>query len=231
MENIFLSNRSDCTGKHFCKKWRICERCARIRAAQFADRAKDLEARHGRLILARAKPDTNSESAMRRLRDDIMRKKLAPAGLWTIEAGELFAGLHLNLIVPEAVYKTGSKYIEYAEVVRTSARAVAAYIAKRTGMPAPEQYSGRLMGEWGTFSQTLMRSQDRSAAVVQAAMVERSMWQRWQHHGVTHFTKTTISEPASWAPPAAAKTREEYAEIARRNLSNIYATIAGNSHK
>jgi hypothetical protein len=231
MANIFPLNRSGCTGPHFCKKWRICERCAKIRAAQFADRAKDLEARHGKLIFARAKPEANNESAMRRLRDHVMRQKLAPAGLWSIESGELFAGLHLNILAPESVFKRGSPYIEYAEVVRSSARAVGAYMVKPSGMPPIEQYSGRLIGEWGTFTQMLMRSRDQSTITARAAMVERTLWQPWTHRGVTHFTKSLelveVDEPVQQQE----KTREEYAEIARRNLSNIYATIARCSQK
>lgn len=223
--------RSDCRGSRYCNKWRVCERCARIRASKFADRAQYLERRFGRLVFLRTTPDHNTESEIRKLRDSILREKLAPAGLWTIETGELFAKLHLNILAPEAAIRKGSVGFEYAEPVRSSARAAAAYICDRSGMPHPSQYAGRLQGEWGTVAQLVMGCNDLSMAPVQAALVEQSMWTKWTHKGVSHFTLGSVKVPAPWEPPVREKTREEYAEIARRNLSNIYATIAGYSQK
>jgi hypothetical protein len=223
--------RSDCRGERYCGKWRICERCARIRAARFADRAKYLEARHGRLLFLRTSPELNTESEMKKLRDRVMREKLAPAGVWTIETGELFAGLHLNILAPEAAIRRGSVGFEYAEPVRSSVRAAAAYICKRTGMPHPEQYSGRIMGEWGTITQMVMATKDRQAIACQAAMVNRALGlEKAPEPAWIYFSnksKQLTKEPAPYVP----KTREEYAEIARRNLSNIYAIIASNSQK
>jgi hypothetical protein len=182
-------------------------------------------------MFVRETPQFNTESEMKKLRDCILRKKLAPAGLWTIETGELFAGLHLNLIVPKSALQGKTEQFSYQEEIRSSVRAVASYIMKRTGIPAPEQYGGRLMGEWGTIAQMVMASADKQTACVQACMVERTLTQRWQHHGITHFTQTKVLQIAEWEPPVREKSREEYAEIARRNLSNIYATIARSSQK
>lgn len=221
--------RSDCIGKTYCGKWRICERCARIRAARFADRAKYLEARHGRLMFLRASPAANSELEMKKLRDRIMREKLAPAGLWSIETGELFAGLHLNLLAPEAAIRRGSVGFDYAEPVRSSVRAAAAYMVKRSGMPAPEQYSGRLIGEWGTVSQMIMATKDKQAVCVQAAAVELALYPNLRPESAWVYFSPQSKQTTRNPTPPPERTREEYAEIARRNLSNIYATIARSS--
>jgi len=220
-----LVNRSDCRGYHMCGNWRICERCAKFRAAKIADRAEYLEQKFGRLALARVSPEENSELAIRKLRDSIVRAKLAPAGIWTIETGELYAGLHLNCIFPASYQFEASKRFDYVELIKTSSRAAAAYIAKRKGMPQMQQYGGRLTGSWGTFMQKLMSSKDQAAAACQAAAVNMALGltkpaeSAWVYFSPQ--SKQLTREPA----PYVEKTRDEYREIARKHLSNLYAIM------
>ena len=225
MDNIFPVPRSDCRGSHRCGKWRICERCARVRAAAFADRAQFLAARYGQLSFARVTPDTNSESEMKKLRDRIVRQKLAPAGLWTVETGEQFMRLHLNMLLPRQYAAVCSEVFDYVEPVKTSPRAVAAYICKRTGMPSMHQYAGRLQGEWGSIAQHLMKSTDPQHAPAQAKMIEVTLWQKWQHHGVSHYSRTTERVQAPEPLPRREKTMLEYGEIARKHLAGLYAIL------
>lgn len=231
MDNSNQTTRSDCRGSHFCGFWRNCERCARIRAARFADRAEYLEHRHGKLALAVAKPLENTAAAIKALREKLLRAKLAPAGLWTIETGELFAGLHLNLVVPESAAFEFANRGAHIEAVRTTSRAAAAYICKRSGMPAPAQYDGRLIGEWGNVVQHIMSSEDLQAAPCQAAAMQLALG---GHRSITDYYKTDaqIAEEAQQRHEATReKTRDEYAAIARRNLAAVYLACSNHQHK
>jgi hypothetical protein len=225
VDNIFPAQRSDCRGAFFCGKWRICERCARIRAARFADRAQFLAARYGRLALARISPTENTESEMKKLRDRIVRQKLAPAGLWTIETGEQFLRLHLNLLLPDQYTQLCKGAFDYVEPVRSTPRAVAAYITDRRGMPSIQQYSGRLLGEWGSIAQHIMKSTDPQHAPVQAKLIEVTLWHKWHHRGVTHFTQTTEMVEQPDIVPRREKSMLEYGEIARKHLSKLHSII------
>jgi hypothetical protein len=214
-----------CTGKHYCGHWRTCDRCARIRAARFADRAEYLEHRLGRLALAVAKPAANTATAIKHLRDKLVRAKLAPAGLWTIETGELYAGLHLNLLIPSEHLIRAETKVDYIETVRTSSRAAAAYICKRAGMPSSEQYNGRLQGEWGTVMQHLMNGTSLQAAPSQAAALQMALSAK---RSIADFYKTDAELEALVIQSHAAskeKTRDEYAAIMRRNLAAVYLAL------
>lgn len=192
-----------------------------------ADRAAEIEKRHGKLCLAVARPAENSARAIRALRDRIVRAKLAPAGIWTIETGEQFAGLHLNILLPAKASTGIARHAEYVELVRESSRAAAAYIAKRTGMPSTAQFDGRLLGGWGTVSSMIMRNESLQCAAPRAALVNWSLMDETQR---AHALKGWCEVPGGYVKGEPARpelSREEYAEIARRNLGKIYATLAG----
>ena len=219
-------NRSDCRGAHYCGHHRTCERCARRRAALIADRAQYLEQRHGALALAVAKPEHNTAQAIKRLRDQLMRAKLAPAGIWTIETGERFAGLHLNMLVPQRDAAALMGRVEYIEDIRTSSRAAAAYICKRSGMPPPSQYDGRLHGEWGNVVQHIMASHDVSAAPAQAAAVNMALLTQEERDRLGYWNARSLAQQRANDGTTREKTRAEYAEIARRNLAAVYLACA-----
>jgi hypothetical protein len=223
-----MTKTENCKGAYYCGNWRSCQRCAAMRAARFADRAEYLEQRQGKLALAIAHPDQNTGSEIKKLRDKLLRSKLAPAGLWTIETGEVFAGLHLNLLVPARDMYKYEKHAEYTEIVRSSARAAAAYICKRSGMPSHEQYSGRLQGEWGSLVQHLMHSNNLDAAPSQAAAINLALS---GHRSIADYYKTDqemINKAMKIHEKNKEKTRDEYAAIMRRNLPALYAAMRQN---
>lgn len=225
MENIFPAPRSDCRGAMYCGKWRICERCARIRAARIADRAEFLAARHGRLALARLSPIGNTADAIRRARSKLIREKIAPAGLWTVESGELFGRLHLNLLIPADLDRVKTGGFDYWEPIKSSVRSVAAYIAKRQGMPQESAYTGRLFGEWGSIAQHLMKSTSTDQAAAQAALLQVTITQEWTHHGVKHWTKCQHGIAQQEPLPVREKSLLEYQEIARRHLPDLLRIV------
>lgn len=225
MNNFVNAETKNCRGAHYCGHWRKCERCASIRAARFADRAEYLEQRQGKLALAIAHPEHNTAFEIKALRDKIMRAKLAPAGLWTIETGELYTGLHMNLIVPARDLYRYEKHAEYTEIIRSSSRAAASYICKRTGMPTVEQFDGRLQGEWGSLIQHLMQSHELDAAPSQAAALNLALTGK---RSIVDYYKTDTEMVAAAKAnheTRREKTRDEYAAIMRRNLPALYAAM------
>jgi hypothetical protein len=220
---------SNCSGRHHCGNWRTCTRCANFRAARIADRAEYLQQRHGKLSFAVAKPKNNTEADIKKLRNSIVRSKLAPAGLWTIETGELYAGLHLNLLLPTESLALDHGRFEYIETIRTSTRAAAAYICKRQGMPLPNQYAGRLQGEWGSVVQHLMNSDDLQAAPAQAAALEMALSGK---RSIADYYKTDEQmreKNTTEHQKKPEKSRADYEAIMRRNLSAVFMTISNHT--
>lgn len=88
-----------CTPRNRCNDWRSCDRCARIRQAKIADVAENRLARNHYLTFLVLK--TNEPVTLATDRERLIRSvsNLSSGGLWTIEAGEQFRGLHINLLV------------------------------------------------------------------------------------------------------------------------------------
>jgi hypothetical protein len=168
-------NSKSCHGPFFCNRPRTCERCAKKRQAYWADKAEHLEHNHGQLLLARIKPEFNNAHALRAARDKIARRALAPNGIWSVETGSLFAGLHLNILTPADTSRLERIKPDYSELVRCSARDAAAYIFKPQGMPPPSQYSGKLGGQWGTLSELIGKSKDLNTACARAALINLTL--------------------------------------------------------
>lgn len=84
-----------------------------------------------------------------------LRRLGCSRGMWTVEKGEEFGALHVNLLhlMPDEVPPTHPAYDAHHSIIRLTTaadlRPTAAYISKQAAMPAPEQYSGRLYGGWG----------------------------------------------------------------------------------
>lgn len=88
-----------CHPRERCNKWRECDRCARIRQAKIADVAENRLARNHFLtyiVLTTDEPITLASD-----KDKLIRSisRLSSGGIWTVEAGEQFRGLHINLLV------------------------------------------------------------------------------------------------------------------------------------
>ena len=225
-----MNKRKDCEGVKFCGNVRRCERCARARSAEVAGVAELIEQELGGLFLTVARPLANSAEALRLMRDDIMRRELAPAGIWTVETGELFAGLHLNIISLKDLDRMPKQYQPHTERIRTSARNVAAYISKRTGMPSAEQYRGRLWGAWGVPTVGQIIAANNDAPVVQAAAVQMALEApavrlpyREAMRLIGERQKREAEQEA--AKPQELKPMEYHREIARRRLAAIYEAL------
>ncbi len=193
--------------------------------------AELIEQEHGGLHLTVARPLANSEAALRLMRDDIMRRELAPAGIWTVETGELFAGLHLNIISLKDLDRMPKQYQPHTERIRTTARNVAAYISKRTGMPSAEQYRGRLWGAWGIKTVGQIIATMEQSPIIQAGAVQMALEApavrlpyREAMRLIGERQKREAEQEA--AKPKELKTTEYYREIARRNLAAIYEALA-----
>lgn len=174
-------------------------------------------------MLAVARPGENTAHAISKLRERLVRKKLAPAGIWTIETGSQFAGLHLNILAPASHLQAISQNTAYAEIVRTSSRAAAAYISKRTGMPSIQQYDGRLLGEWGTIAQHIMADTNTAAAAPQAALAELALMTETERLEKAQGWFRVPGGYVKGTPMPIERTKEEYAEIAKRHLPRLYA--------
>jgi hypothetical protein len=198
-----------CTSRSRCENPRVCEYCARVRQSKIAGIAEQIEAEYGQLTLTVLKPEQNTAAALKAVHASFMRRALAPAGIWTVETGELFAGLHLNIISPKPAAARW-KCESYSELLKTTARDAAAYIAKRKGMPLPEQYPGRLYGSWGQIG-AMLASQEMPT-IVQGAAIEASL------NGKSYRDGVQIEAPAERMEQL---TREQYREIAMRNLPRI----------
>lgn len=195
-----MSIHHDCRVGNRCNRWRDCDRCARIRQAHIADVAENRLARNHYLtyvVVTTREPITLETDRERLLRSV---RRISSGGVWTVEAGEKFGGLHVNLMIAserpitehalkrvwgdlgnihmEPVYgwreywrelskeldqgryekKPGdliamydSERLDHMNKTATeSCRSVAAYIAKRAGMPSQEEYGGRIYGSWGS---------------------------------------------------------------------------------
>ncbi|MDO9011342.1 MAG: hypothetical protein Q7U78_05980 [Gallionella sp.] len=196
------------------------------------------------------KPEQNTAEAVRALRASFLRRALAPAGIWTVETGTQFAGLHVNIISPKPLPARWRNCETYSELLRTTARDAAAYIAKRSGMPAVEQYGGRLYGSWGRVSDLL--SSPEALPVVQAAAIEiqlsggvavdrltasssaefrtdqeeaRGWREKVAKDGRRVWVCLDGSSEYTYKPPRPQMTKEERAAIMRRHLPNLYAAV------
>lgn len=200
-----------CTSRSRCRNARECDYCAAARQKQIGDIAEKLEQQYGELTLTVLKPAMNTPEAIKALHSSFMRRALAPAGIWTVETGEMFRKLHLNILSPKPLPAKWRGIESYSELVRATARDAAAYITKRKGMPEQQQYSGRLYGCWGQVGE-ILATQERHP-VVQAAALE--------------VVLSGKREPMPEADKVQERPRErskaEYAEIMRRNLPVLRA--------
>jgi hypothetical protein len=162
-------------------------------------------------------------AAIKALRASIIRRGIAPAGLWTVETGTKFGALHLNILSPKPHPLKIPYARTYSERIQACTRVAAAYISKQTGMPTPQQYAGHLYGTWGRIHDILTAPD--APPLVQGAALE---------HILTGKQGPTPPPPAPYCsftnttPPTL--TREQYAAIARRHLPNLYAAAAHLEH-
>lgn len=248
---------TSCSGKNHCGNIRNCERCARARQAKIANAAQLLEQQHGQLTLTVLVPTINTQPEINRLRASFLRRAVSPSGIWTVESGTLFNGLHLNVLSPKPALARWHNASTYSELVRTTSRDAAAYISKRSGMPPIEQYTGNLYGAFGQLYTYLINN--KSHPTVQAAAIELTMSGNKPNTPTpetNHMTSTPTNDPSNWIrrddlkshhrPPSyypnapelsnppyhrRVKPLAERKEIMRKHLPNLYAAAPGFSKK
>jgi len=243
---------TSCYGVNHCGNIRTCDRCAKARQKKIADAADRLEQQHGQLSLTVLVPAKNTQDEIKRLRASFLRRAVAPSGIWTVETGEKFGGLHLNILSPKPAPARWRAASTYSELVRCTAREAAAYIAKRSGMPPIEQYIGNLYGTFGQLFTLL--SSGLMPPVVQAAAIEITLTGVIKMHKapnpIDHIEyRTPEEEKIGWdemtlvngvpcwyskkdktiwttKPPRQKHSVEVRREIMRQHLPNIYAAIS-----
>lgn len=211
-----------------CNNFRVCERCARQRQRQLADSAETMERIHGALSLTRLTPDDAGGHAVRVIREAYQQRCKANAGIWTIEAGELGGKLHANIITPvhRPIILTGAS--SWTQPIIGNVRNVAAYIGKRSQIPALRDYDGHTRGRWGSLSAWLL--DPASDLVPRAASIESQLLASYNaNHGTMHQypPKPTPAELTAWATRSAPEPEESYATIAARHLPRLLALRHG----
>lgn len=214
-----------CTPQRPCNRWRTCSHCARLRQKAWADKAEAMAAAHGPLLAGRLTPAEQSAAAIRAARDKLAGMLRNSAGIWSIGAGEQFGKLHIHTLTPAASAPIISAHLDYLSPIRTSARAVAAYMVNPAGQPSAEVFRGKLVGSWGRVGDLVLSSNRPEHVVLQAAEAERRLLSPAE---VEERAAGWFRVPDGYVrgePVRPERTRAEYAEIARRNLSKLYASF------
>jgi len=223
-----------------CGNIRTCEKCARARQKLYADRAEYMERQYGQLALTTIVPDDPTTANIKALRASMIRRKIAPSGIWTVETGELAGHLHLNIISPTPSTVQFTRAQSYSELITTTGRAAAAYITKRKGIPSPEQFTGKTAGTFGLLYEYL--ASNKVAPLVQAASLQKfidptftpalarrteSPKQDWSKYDPSKPMFYNPDEPNFCNPPLfrVIQSAEEARETAARHLPHIFAIM------
>lgn len=201
-----------------CMDWRNCEYCARARQATLAWRGELLANQFDTLFLSVIKPVDGTAAALQRIRAAILRKSFAPAGIWSVEEGKQLGRLHLNILAPAPAPDTLRDCETWSQAITTSGRAAAAYINKRSGFPDQQTYSGNLAGSWSKIPDFF--TSRHMPPTVMAASAEAALSNK---HPDEYLRAALASREREQQTDAL--TRADYAEIAHRNLPNLYATL------
>lgn len=198
--------------------WKNCELCARSRQATLAWRGEMLEKQFDTLFLSVLTPIDKTASAIQRIRAGLLRSNFAPAGVWSVESGEKCGGLHLNIIAPAPVTRLFRDCATWSQALTTSGRAAVAYINKREGFPERAEYAGNFTGSWSTIPAFF--TSNRMPPVVMAASAEAALSNK---HPEEYLRAAMASRERATAQKDL--SREQYHQIARANLPNLYAAL------
>ena len=204
---------AECRPRKRCHDWRNCPACAAIRQARIADTAEGLLAGYLQLQLIVLKPESTAPKHMQAAIRAAIRNNGLRAGIWTIERGQKAGTLHANLLTHAAPLKPHRSAAQHAETVRTNARIVAAYIAKREQAPRADHYPGKTYGAWGKLADYLL--DQRQAPILTAAAVEFDLAAERQ------------PQPGQTLPPILPRgpelSTDDYRAIAARHLPTLAA--------
>jgi len=208
----------ECKKNRPCGLFRSCLTCARIRQAKIADAAEAIERTGHQLHLTTVRPIENTANALRAVRAQILKAGFAKMGLWTVETGEKFAGLHLNILSTKPHIPPDLCRLTWSEAITTSGRAAAAYISKQSGIPDSTQYSGKLYSQFGNIRDLLVAP--GMPVIIQAAAIEQAITA-----APDRLTAQERQIIASLQEPKSSKTHAEYMAIAKSHLPNIWAML------
>lgn len=203
----------DCRPRNRCHDWRHCAQCAAIRQARIADTAEGLLAGYLQLQLIVLRPEVTAPKGMQAAIRAAIRNNGLRAGIWTVERGPKAGTLHANILTHAAPLKPHRSAQQHAELVRTDARTVAAYISKRNQAPGADHYAGKTYGAWGKLSDFLLDA--TMPPIITAAAIE---------HDLHDPAEPPPPEPTRFLRPQRQElTREEYRAIAARHLPHLAA--------
>lgn len=201
-----------------CQLFRVCRFCARARQAHVADVAEQALNHYGALFPARFTPDNNSQAEIERLKSAIKRQLGSYSGFWSVEVGEVFGLLHLNVITPRSDLKPikGAQYWQGQAL--ENLRRYAAYLAKQKQIPDLSQYSGRQFGTWQSMTDLFKSGQQ--LPLIQGAFHEKIT--------LAEFKIPTPYLERQQQIAAERKHSRSYSEIANDHLIRLRAFTAAN---
>lgn len=144
-----------CLPRARCHNWRTCDICARIRQAKIADAAERLQLAADDLTWTCLSPADTGARELAKARDAFLRAEEPIGAIWTVEMSPQTGRLHCNILHPTTTPRSMRLARVWQAPLTGNARAVAAYISKRSQMPAKELYPGRLYGTAGPLWQWL----------------------------------------------------------------------------
>lgn len=201
--------------------WRTCDECAKNRQAKIADIAEAIQNKYPSLAWITLTPSDGSERTINAIRDAYLRQANPPAGLWTIEQGGQSGKLHCNIITPQHIIPRTRGAEIHLQVTSGNIRQVAAYISKRSQIPALGAYSGRTFGRFGLIRDFLPNSEMpdiAQAAYVERHIIQQSTWERFR--------------PASDRPSNPEKEKpQDYKANMRKNLPRLMEILNAGLHK
>jgi hypothetical protein len=190
-----------------CHNFRNCDRCARLRQAKIAELASSKHAGGAITYAVITGLSASSIPAAKQL-------PCAYGGLFSVEIGAQFRGLHLNLILEAQSSLTADHIattlsplhcsIWSAPITTEDLPHVAAYINKREAIPNHREWPGRAYGTFGTWrsAKSIIQTQ-RLSPIASAAMHEAEL-------------RAFALAPDTPAPDM--KTPADFREIAARHL-------------
>lgn len=190
-----------CTARNLCRRWKTCQRCGAIRQARFADRAEQAAKQMRLPCMYVLLPHDITPKGIEYARRWFQRSALPEAGVWSIEDSKFQAGFHLNVIAEYSELPNTFKGRVYCEPIRTTVRAVAAYMTKNERAATREQGFARGTGDFGRVGEFLKQTKI-IAPIVAGAQLQ---------HELDPFYK-----------PAPPKAGETFHEAAIRELKAIF---------
>ena len=207
------NSRPSCQPRARCRRWRECPECARIRQARIANACERLQYITPKISWATIQPIEAGEAALLDARAEFLAKVRPRGAVWTVEQAPTTGRLHCNVLLPAFEPRRLNLAASHVIEAITNPRRVGAYISKREQMPDKANFGGRLYGTAGPLWQWLTSGDGPplvNAAAIQAD-IDREAGQELPR------------QPAPPPPQGQVLTLEDYAEIARRRLPDVWA--------